>query len=207
MVFGLYLAFAVRGGPVGAGVAQQIASLRRRWPPDSGLYSLCCSMTTFIKFEDFLLSLHHRLVVHHVAAFISLVRVLSGPLILTHHIHSNNPIHLSRRHSPWHILCGGPIAVVLPSIWAIVNLLGCYPQCTREYLRMSRFARYPVGKRMENSRDELCHFQLLCMLQLLSRARTSLRRMASTKYSKATMIQMASIRTPIQSVLVFMEGM
>ena len=55
----------------------------------------------------------------------------------------------------WHTLCCGPVAVVLPLIWALIHLLGFHPTRAVEILKMSWFGLFPIGKRLERTRDEL----------------------------------------------------
>ena len=55
----------------------------------------------------------------------------------------------------WHTLFCGPVAVVLPLIWALIHLLGCYPRCALQFLHASWFGLYPVNRRLERSRDVL----------------------------------------------------
>lgn len=49
----------------------------------------------------------------------------------------------------WHILLLGPLAVVLPLIWALCQCLRCEPIYALQCLKASWFALCPIGKQMD----------------------------------------------------------
>ena len=51
----------------------------------------------------------------------------------------------------WHIFFLGPLAVVIPFVFGLVHLICLYPNKAKHYFKMSWFALFPSGKRLEIS--------------------------------------------------------